>query len=169
MKTLADIDTIEILQISYVPVNRFSRANVNWNFQETPDLGGSDMRHFSHLKALKISGFDPDKGFQHATVCAPLTLLNVYGPQILSNVENLTLVNGKYNMEFIKFVVKLRYLCINISLSEFNQAGNILATLENILQQRRNGQNEDDFIELKFSKQNGSNGCSLKLTAPTTS
>lgn len=165
LKRLAKNDTIQMLHIKciYNPLYEIFYPNLytNCTFKDNSDIDGSDMRHFSHLKTIIISG----NCFDSEQTCAPLKLLREYGPQILSNVENLTIEKTRV-WDFIKFAPKLRTLSLSMELEEYsginnlwimdsNQAIEILSILESIHRERNDGQDKnDDFIEIKFKSEN---------------
>lgn len=153
LKGLAANDTIEMLRIHYCGSER-NRFNVNCNFQERPNLQGLDMKQFSRLRKLRISGRFNAKytNRSHGSVCNPFKIFQVYGAQILSNVELLTIdSDNDSDLDFIKFASKLRCLTISDKLSTFDQK--IAPIIEDIFRKRRNVQNTDDFIKVKFSAQ----------------
>lgn len=150
MKQLAENDTIEMLSLYYYWRPR--SPNVNCSFQNGSIRNGFDMKPFSHLKTLRIYGRSvEDNDFDHVQMCGQFKLLNVYGSQILLNVENLSIQYRALDWDFIKFAGKLRFLnfFIRDSISS-DEAAAILSALESILQQRKNEQTVGDSIEIKI-------------------
>lgn len=148
-KQLAKNNTIEMLHIKY-PANDWREDhNVSCILKENPNNERFDMIHFKHLKTMTVSMYTHhlrSMAFNPVEGCKQLTLLNVYGRQILSNVENLTLGSLVYDLDFIKFASKLRFLT-----SHGYQKDKIVSVLKTVLQKRNNGQTSDDCIEVKIN------------------
>lgn len=152
MKRLAENDTLEILQISYS-----NEDTKNCTFQERPTLESAGMRHFSHLKTVKIMRFRLTyEGHEYVKECKSFQSLYTFGAQIFSNVECLQVDESmtEHITDLIKFSTKLRHLHLtnNYNLTS-RQAAEILSTLEAIFQGRKSLKtdvDDDDFIEIKF-------------------
>lgn len=148
LKRLAENDTIETLQFVYDGYGMDESPDMRCIFQKQPNLDGSDMSHFTHLKSIEIFGTTAPDNFHHAKVCEPYQLLNVYGSQILSKVERVTIKSVSKNWDFIKFATNLRRLELLGDLKKSNKSAGFLKHLESIIQKRNNGQIMDDSIEL---------------------
>lgn len=142
IRRLAENNTVEELEIVY---SGFVCIEEDFTciFQDRPNLG-RDMKQFTHLKTVKISGI----GFRwddslHGQMCDTFKILNVYGSQILSNVEDLTIQDRLNNWDSIKFAKKLRYLHLsgmNID-TRFNrdEAVKIVSVVDGIIRERNDG------------------------------
>lgn len=90
IKRLAGNDTVEMLYIGHSMEGQLDEINENCTFCDRPDHDDTDMERFSHLKTINISGeYWYTSHQREREECDPLTFVRVYGPQILSNVENL--------------------------------------------------------------------------------
>lgn len=158
MKRLAENDSIETFRIKYSEYDTDGWSNVNCIFQTKPNLDGSDMNNFTHLKTIKIYGHltpldEPFGDFHHEKVCDPFKLLNVYGPQILATVEKLTISAMPQNCDFIKFARKLRNLDLYVERITFDQTATLLSILKCVFQERNNGPTSSEFIATKIDDQ----------------
>lgn len=156
MKRLARNNTIEKLHIVYTEIDMRINPDVNCFFQKKPHHKGLDMKQFSHLKRVNITGpFSEIPQFYHGQVCDPFRILSKYSSQILANVENLTIASTIEDMDFIQFAPKLRQLNFFCSMQTPEKAAKILSHLESILAKRKNNSNNQqtgaDVIEIHFS------------------
>lgn len=154
IKRLARNNTVEKLHIVYSEIDMRIRPDVNCFFQKKPHHEGLDIKEFSHLKRINITGpFSKVPTFRHGQVCDPFKILTKYSTQILANVEILTIASTIEDLDFIQFAPKLCQLNFFSSMRTPQKAVKILSMLESILEKRKNNkeQNGADAIEIHFS------------------
>lgn len=152
MKWLAENNTIEMLEIKYSGHDGHEKTNCI--FHTKPKLEGHHIRHFSHLKSIKIIWPPSHSNYIHPVRgCDPFKLFTVYGSRILSSVENLFMACTEDIWYCIEVPPKLCHLRLHTILLTSKQASLILAALKSVLQKRNNGRIENDFIEVKLSSE----------------
>lgn len=154
LRRLAVDNKIETLKLMYSSPASDKTGNVQCIFKDKKYIDSDNMNHFEHLTTLNIrGGFDVN--FCHAKVCDPFELLNVYGSQILTNLNHLLISSVIKNWDFLKFAKNLQILELVGVSKMYCDPATIFEYLENIIRLRNNGQIVmQDFINLRFHDKN---------------